>query len=70
MAANDLSLDRDQFDVEILESQKENLISEFEGIIEEDKAEEPESNFSLNLNVNNEIGNGAWDLVKAYKNRK
>lgn len=45
------------------------LIDQIEAA-EEDKAEEPESNFSLNLNVNNEIGNGAWDLVKAYKNRK
>lgn len=32
--------------------------------------EEPSSNFSLNINVNNEIGNTAWDLVKRYKERK
>ncbi len=40
---------------------------------EEVQAEEeaPASNFSLNLNVNNnEIGNTAWDLVKRYKANK
>lgn len=39
---------------------------------EEVKAEEEEtsSNFSLNINVNNEIGNSAWDLVKRHKANK
>jgi hypothetical protein len=32
--------------------------------------ETPASNFSLNINVNNEIGNSAWDLVKRYKANK
>lgn len=32
--------------------------------------EEPESNFSLNLNVNQSLRNDAWGLVDAYKNRK
>lgn len=32
--------------------------------------EEPASNFSLNINVNNEISNTAWDLVKRYKANK
>ena len=32
--------------------------------------EETSSNFSLNINVNNEIGNSAWDLVKRHKANK
>ena len=34
------------------------------------EAEETPSNFSLNINVDNEIGNTAWDLVKRYKANK
>lgn len=38
---------------------------------EETKEEEDiTNNFSLNLNVNNELGNSAWDLVKRYKESK
>ena len=38
---------------------------------EEVAAEDAEpSNFSLNINVNHELGNSAWDLVRSYKNRK
>lgn len=39
---------------------------------EEVKAEEEETsnNFSLNINVNNEIGDSAWDLVKRHKANK
>lgn len=36
----------------------------------EDETEEAPSNFSLNINVNNELGNTAWDLVKRYKANK
>ena len=42
---------------------------EAEEVIEEETEEAP-SNFSLNINVNNEIGNTAWDLVKRYKANK
>ena len=42
---------------------------EAEEVIEEE-AEETPSNFSLNINVENEIGNTAWDLVKRYKANK
>ena len=38
---------------------------------EEVKTEEDaNNNFSLNINVNNELGNSAWDLVKRYKESK
>ena len=36
----------------------------------EDETEEAPSNFSLNINVENELGNTAWDLVKRYKANK
>ena len=36
----------------------------------EEETEEAPSNFSLNINVENEIGNTAWDLVKRYKANK
>ena len=42
---------------------------EAEEVIEEETEEAP-SNFSLNINVNDEIGNTAWDLVKRYKANK
>lgn len=42
---------------------------EAEEVVEEETEEAP-SNFSLNINVNNEIGNTAWDLVKRYKANK
>ena len=38
--------------------------------VEEETTEEAPSNFSLNINVNNELGNTAWDLVKRYKANK
>ena len=41
---------------------------EAEEVVEE--TEETPSNFSLNINVENEIGNTAWDLVKRYKANK
>ena len=38
---------------------------------EETTEPETESNFSLNINVdNNDIGNSAWDLVKRHKANK
>lgn len=37
---------------------------------EQPAAEEETSNFSLNINVNNDVRNDAWSLVDAYKNRK
>lgn len=42
---------------------------EAEEVVEEETEEAP-SNFSLNINVENEIGNTAWDLVKRYKANK
>lgn len=42
---------------------------EAEEVVEEETEEAP-SNFSLNINVNDEIGNTAWDLVKRYKANK
>ena len=42
---------------------------EAEEVVEEETEEAP-SNFSLNINVNNELGNTAWDLVKRYKANK
>ena len=42
---------------------------EAEEVVEEETEEAP-SNFSLNINVENEIGNSAWDLVKRYKANK
>ena len=42
---------------------------EAEEVVEETTEEAP-SNFSLNINVENEIGNSAWDLVKRYKANK
>lgn len=38
--------------------------------VEEETTEETPSNFSLNINVNNELGDSAWDLVKRYKANK
>lgn len=42
---------------------------EAEEVVEEETEEAP-SNFSLNINVENELGNTAWDLVKRYKANK
>ena len=42
---------------------------EAEEVVEEETEEAP-SNFSLNINVENELGNTAWDLVKHYKANK
>lgn len=46
------------------------LVEQIEAEEVEEETEEVASNFSLNINVNNEIGNTAWDLVKRYKANK
>ena len=49
--------------------QEKKIFYEAVYVVEEETEEAP-SNFSLNINVNNEIGNTAWDLVKRYKANK
>ena len=46
------------------------LVEQIEAEEATEETEEAPSNFSLNINVNNEIGNTAWDLVKRYKANK
>ena len=46
------------------------LIEQIEAEELNNETEEVSSNFSLNINVNNEIGNSAWDLVKRHKANK
>ena len=46
------------------------LIEQIEAEELNNETEEVSSNFSLNINVNNEIGNSAWDLVKRHKQGK
>lgn len=46
------------------------LVEQIEAEEAPEETEEVTSNFSLNINVQDEIGNTAWDLVKRYKANK
>ena len=67
----DLTEKVDDLTEEEIKSQLGNaLVEQIAAEEAEEKAEEEASNFSLNINVNHELGNGAWDLVKRYKESK
>ncbi len=67
----DLTEKVDDLTEEEIKSQLGNaLVEQIAAEEAEEKTEEETSNFSLNINVNHELGNGAWDLVKRYKESK